>query len=221
MLSQEKLIAFDDLPEKLTLPCRKLIEQALLSTGASNQPRLIHLCGIPGAGKSTYAASLHRQLPDFALVQFDAIMESLPEYQQEKAVYGALTAFANWEKSARSIGYHLLQALLEKRRNVIFDHSAANAAHLQLIAGAKTWGYQVEMHYLPCSISVALKRVQVREKITQRHTPKTLLSQRQEALRQLLPPYQQQVHRFVEVPADWGCIGQTQLPISVQPAILP
>lgn len=198
-LKQGKLIEFDALPASLIAEATNLIDSYLNRTNKSEEPRLIHLCGIPGSGKSFYAQNYIESQPRFALVQFDTIMENLSGYQSELKNTGSCTAFTRWELPARSVGYHLLQALLENERNVLFDHSAAFRNHVDLITKAKNWGYTVEMHYISCSLKTAKKRIREREITTQRHTPEHLLQERYDLLEALIPFYKKTVHTFIEM----------------------
>jgi predicted ABC-type ATPase len=126
-------------------------------------------------------------------------MESLSRYQNDKSQLGLVEAFSRWELPARAIGYHLLQALVENNRSIFFDHSASSILHLELIRKLKGKGYKVEMHYLPCDPHIAVKRVQEREKIIQRHTPEKLIWEREALLKELIPQYRLLVDSFVEI----------------------
>lgn len=163
-----------------------------LPTQAQEHPRFIHMCGIPGSGKSTYTKSwLSNCAGDFSLVQFDGIMEALPGYRQTLEVKGARQAFADFELPARCIGYRLLDELVRRRQNIFFDHSAANRTHLRLLEALKLQGYRVEMHYLPCHPREAVKRISRRPA---RHTPEELIWERSALLEELLPLYKAMVH---------------------------
>jgi predicted ABC-type ATPase len=199
LLNEAKIIQFDDFPAVLESEVTTLISKSLIATQKSRSPKLIHLCGIPGSGKSTYAEKFLQKNTDFALVQFDAVMESLSEYQQDTLTEGLVKAFEKWELPARAIGYHFLQILLENRRNVFFDHSASVWDHLALVDKVKSWNYTIEMHYLPCSPIVAVERVRRREKIIRRHIPESLIWERHEILQELIPLYRDKVDVFIEI----------------------
>jgi predicted ABC-type ATPase len=157
-------------------------------------PRFIHMCGIPGSGKTTYTKNFMTENPHFALVQFDSIMESLPGYQFMLEVVGPRQAFAHYELPARTIGYRLLNELVQRRQHVFFDHSAANRAHLGLLQALKEQGYEVEMRYLECHPHEAIKRVQKRFSESSRHIPEELIWERAALLEELLPLYRQLVN---------------------------
>ncbi|MBK9144688.1 MAG: GNAT family N-acetyltransferase [Candidatus Melainabacteria bacterium] len=198
-LQQAKLIDFGEVPVTLINQATAIIERQLLESEPTRQPTLVHLCGIPGSGKTHYTNKFLARNPFYCLVQFDGVMESLPGYTCDRDNLGAREAFERWEMPARAVGYQLLQALLENKRNVIFDHSAAFPEHLDLIGKARAWGYKVEMHYMQCPTDIALSRLEEREKTQKRHTPRQLLFHRQNRLDELIPQYRKIVNRFVEV----------------------
>jgi len=199
LLSGKKLIDFEDVRDDLLVSTQALIQQSLEHSQGSEQPQLVHMCGIPGAGKTTYAENWLASHGNFNLVQFDAVMEQLDGYRKDKENLGAKEAFLRWELPARAVGYHLLKALVEQRRNILFDHSATSYRHLDLIAAVKNEMYFVEMHYIECMPENALARIQAREKEISRHTPPELVYERVKLLQELLPLYRKMVHHFVEV----------------------
>jgi predicted ABC-type ATPase len=194
-----KLIDVGEIRADLLAESSRIIKSALDSSSAQVKPRLVHLCGIPGAGKTTYAGRWMQENPDFALVQFDSIMEALHGYRSDVTTIGLVAAFANWELPARIIGYHLLHALIEASRNVLFDHSAAAPTHVPLLEKVKASGYLVEMHHLQCVPSEALMRIKEREAVDKRHTPPALVHERLQLLKDLVPRYEGIVDRFISV----------------------
>ena len=72
---------------------------AILETYAPHKrPQVIHLCGIPGSGKSTYARKLQQEKhPDHYILAFDQIMAQLSGYKADCRAVGLEQAFANWE----------------------------------------------------------------------------------------------------------------------------
>ncbi len=187
LLDHKEIFCYGEVPSALTPEAKELIAKAVAKTRPARAPRLVHLCGMPGSGKTTYAEQFRLREPGFALVQFDHVMESLSGYRVDKLEKGPVHAFKNWESPARAVGYRLLQALLERRHDVLFDHSAASHNHLTLIDTARAWGYSVEMHYLSCSVQLCLERVREREAKIGRHTPPRLVVERQVLLDELLP----------------------------------
>jgi len=194
-----KLIEFDDVRDDLLVEADALINSALASSRESANPIMVHMCGIPGCGKTTYTTKWHEGNDSFTVVQFDGVMEKLSGYRNDRAKLGLVEAFRLWELPARAIGYHLFQSLIENRRNVFFDHSATSRLHIDLISKVKGKGYFVEMHYIDCPPEEAAQRVRRREKIIQRHTPEQLIYERYELLKELLPIYQETVDKFVPV----------------------
>lgn len=196
LIATPKFIEFDDVRADLIDEANQLIDKALSESTLSRKPRMIHMCGIPGAGKTTYTNKWIANNKDFVVVQFDTVMEKLSGYQRERSETDLVQSFQNWELPARAIGYHLYQALVENNRNVFFDHSATSKLHIDLIKRTKAVGYAVEMHYIQCAPDEAARRVKEREKIIQRHTPEKLIHERHELLNELLPTYKSLVDRF-------------------------
>jgi predicted kinase len=203
LINKPKLIGFADVPTFLEDEAEAMIWQTASKTEAAASPKLIHLCGIPASGKSTYAQQFLLDNTNFALVQFDSIMANLVGYKRDCATSGLVNAFQVWELPARAIGYHLLQALLENKRNVLFDHTASFRNHLDLIDKVKEWGNVVEMHYLDCPPAVALERVRAREAAIQRHTPEHYIWDRCQLLEELIPLYRLKVDVFLTV-SGWN-----------------
>lgn len=196
MIKSPKFIEFDDVRPDLIPEARAIINDVLVNSKESSNPGLIHMCGIPGSGKTTHARQWLEKDSSFSLVQFDGVMEKLSGYQADRTNLGPVQAFKNWELPARAIGYHLFQSLIENRRNIFFDHSATSFAHVELIRRVKELGYFVEMRYIQCSPNEVMERVRIRERITQRHTPDHLIFERFELLNELLPTYREIVDRF-------------------------
>jgi predicted ABC-type ATPase len=195
----KKLIEVEAIRADLTEQVKGLIDAALSETKATTTPKLIHLCGIPGAGKTTYTNFFLKQNAHFALVQFDGVMEKLSGYHEALARFGSAHAFKQFELPARIIGYHLLQALVDNRRDVFFDHGALNRQHVQLLKAVSDRSYSVEMHYIECSLEVAFDRIGIREQSEGRHTPREIVSERHALLQELLPVYKELVAKFVLV----------------------
>lgn len=199
LIAGPKLINFDDVQPELREEAINLITDVLNRSRLSQSPKLVHLCGIPGAGKTSYATNWIVKNQDFVCVQFDTVMEHFSGYHRDRADSGLAAAFQAWELRARAVGYHLFQSLVEHQRNILFDHSATSGLHVELIRKVKALGYHVEMHYISCSPDEALKRVQAREKVIQRHTPEKLIHERHNLLPELLPVYESLVDVFVSV----------------------
>jgi len=195
----KNLIEVEAIRADLTAQAKALIEATLAETKASTKPKLIHMCGIPGAGKTTYTNFFLKQNSHFALVQFDSVMEKLSGYRDALTLAGPVRAFGQFEWPARIIGYHLLQALVDNRRDIFFDHGALNRQHVELLKAVAEKGYCVEMHYIECSLDEAHERIAKREQSQSRHTPKEIVSERHELLQELLPVYKDLVDKFVQI----------------------
>lgn len=194
-------------PDSLNPLPQKMLEKILVEYPYQENPCIIHLCGIPGSGKSTYARKLHQANTEYFVLSFDQIMSQIPDYKEDCENLGLEKALANWEVPARGIGYFLLECLLRSQRSVIFDHSASNESHVLLLeqigtGGATTGVYQTELLYIPCSLETANARVKQRQVEIQRHTPEFYLTERAKLIEQLLPKYRQVVHRYMEVVSE-------------------
>ncbi|HVY12849.1 MAG TPA: zeta toxin family protein [Alphaproteobacteria bacterium] len=201
-----KIIPYDDIREDLLPYARDVIATALDTYSAEDNCVFIHTIGLQASGKSTYTKHLHRHLPGYAYVGFDKIMEDHPRYWDCFHTHGAEQALEEWEKPARAIGYHLLQTLLENKRSIIFEHSAAHKDHPRLIKTAMDWGYITEMHYIPCSPELSIGRAKKRKRKGGRHVPEERIWERHALLEELLPIYRHLPHRFVTVKSVFGDI---------------
>ena len=67
---------------------------------------------------------------------------------------------------------------MRNQRSIIFDHSAANISHVNLLKQIQTLPYRVELHYISCKIATAHARAKERERqaklrrIAEESTPK-------------------------------------------------
>lgn len=171
-----------------------LITGFLNPQSVSNSPRLIHMCGLPGAGKSTFYHS--REWISHTFIAFDDIMEKLPGYQKDLIDLGSVRAFENWEIPARIIGYELFRRAVENHMNIFFDNGGASQTHLNLIRHISQYGYTTEMHYLKCSVELACQRAAQRQKQTLRHIPVETILHRQQMLDQFIPLYKKAADYF-------------------------
>lgn len=187
---------YDDIKSDMT---EIVIEKFLAAAPSVDHPFLIHMLGIPGAGKSTYYARHKEELPPHVFVGFDYVMEALPSYQKDLKEIGSVEAFKKWELPARVMGYELLQRAIAAKKNIFMDHGGSPQAHAELLSNIKTLGYKTKMIYVTCDVNVALKRVVEREKITHRHTPPQMIIDRAELIARLVPQYKGIVDEFVEV----------------------
>lgn len=164
------------------------------------QPCLMHMLGIPAAGKSTYYQEHKDEFPPHVFVGFDTVMEALPLYQKDLEKHGSVYAFRRWELPARVIGYELLERAIAAKKNIFFDHGGTPTAHAELLRNIKVLGYRTEMIYIKCDVDVAQKRAIEREKKTyRRHTPPQIIIDRAKLTEDLVPVYKEIVDDFIEV----------------------
>ncbi|MBX7143083.1 MAG: zeta toxin family protein [Oligoflexia bacterium] len=194
-----EILELDALSSPLRRDYHELTSAALKRSPLQLRPFFIHLAGVPGSGKSTYSKRLSAAHPDAYLLDFDGVMESLPAYRQHCEEHGLESAFRAWEIPARLVGYRLLISLLEHRRSIIFDHSASNPKHIEIMRTVSALGYRTEMHYLPCQPELALARIESRSAHNSRFTPAHLVIERAEALKVLIPNYRSLVSKFVTI----------------------
>lgn len=164
-----------------------IINHFLKNAQTSAMPKFIQIGGIPGAGKTTFC---HNHKWDQKLfISFDAIMEMITAYRQDLYKLGIPESFKKWEITARIIGYELLRRAILQKADIILEHSGVNTPHVQLIESLKKIGYKTQMYFILCSKDTALARALNREKITQRHTPPTIIDERFALVEKFLPTY--------------------------------
>lgn len=173
-----------------------LIQNYLQQAIAEKHPKIVHMLGIPGAGKTTYLKSYPYQ--NAVLIGFDDIMESLPCYQADKQSQGVEQAFKNWEVPAREIGYEILFQAIENRMNIIFDNGGSRSDHIELLAEMKNQGYEVTVIHLPITQELARERAARRE----RNLPLEYIPQRMALIESLIPRYKDVANAFIEVPCQ-------------------
>ena len=171
-----------------------IIAKYLQKASPSQYPVLIHMAGIPGAGKTTFYHS--RPWPEHVFIAFDDIMESIPAYQADLQKSGTVKAFANWELPARIIGYELLRRAVESRKNIFVDNGGSSKAHLSLMQNIKRFGYNSEMYYISCSLETAIARAAKREKEINRHIPVETIKERYIKTLENIKEYQKIVDKF-------------------------
>lgn len=188
MMPSLKGLVSSDYGKIKTKESERLIEESLKGLYGANEPQLLQVSGIPGAGKSTFCA---RHLGKNVLfISFDKIMCSLAGYQRDLAFLGAKEAFKRHEMPARIIGYEMLRRALKLRLNIMLEHSGANAAHLELFENARKAGYKTAVDFIVCDTGLALKRAAAREALIKRHVPESLILERAEKMGHYLTAYQ-------------------------------
>lgn len=182
-----KTLINSDYQSVKTPETESLIENALKGLVPSATPVLRQVSGIPGAGKSTYCAS-HLE-KNFLMLGFDKIMTTLSGYQQELKTNGAVAAFQKYEMPARIIGYELLRRALKLRLNIMFEHSGANCAHLELFENLPKIGYKTRVDFILCNTALASQRAKERAEKINRYVPETLIKDRAAGLKQYMKAY--------------------------------
>lgn len=153
-----------------------IIEGFIKSEVSRENPHLFQVSGVPGVGKTTYVKKVEANYDVF--VSFDSIMEKIPQYVEDLKKIGSVEAFKKWEMPARVVGYELLERCLDKKLNIIIEHSGVNEAHVQLFMNIKNLGYNTEIAFLKCSFDKAVERCAQRELETKRHTPEIYIENR-------------------------------------------
>lgn len=201
----------------------KIIEDKLKAAAASARPLFVHMLGIPGAGKSTFAQALFDHLANrlagsLTFVGFDRVMSEIPLYQSAS---DRVAAFATYELPARAAGYALLKGLVAKKASVILDHSGSAPTHVEMLRYAKGLGYTAFMVHIQCSAETAKARILVRAEVEGRHTPLHYVDDRQKAIAELLPKYTELLHGLVMLDnSGRGLTGVDRLTGSVADVIL-
>lgn len=180
-------------PHLTAILCNATREQA---------PFFVHTLGAPGAGKSSLVAALQHELPETrrpAVVAFDRLMAALPEYQRQT---DRVEAFRLYEGPARAAGYALLRELVDRRSDILLDHSGAFANHVTMLEHVKGQGYKVVVLHVLTDIDAAKRRVAARAETEGRHTPLDYVDQRDAIVRDLAPAYRAVADCYFEISND-------------------
>ena len=176
-----------------------IIENLLKTVSSVKTPKFVHMLGIPGAGKTTFYKNNQAQFKNFLRIDFDLVMEMLPQYQYDVQKLGSVKAFEKWQIPARIAGYELLRRAIESKKNIFFDHGGTPLCHRDLLKNIKQMGYQTTMYYIDCPVDIALVRSIEREKITKRHTPPQMIKDRSVLIKENIPVYQKLVDEFKKI----------------------
>jgi predicted ABC-type ATPase len=165
----------------------------------SSTPTVYAMAGIPAAGKSTFVAQAQNSglfpRPAFMLNP-DVVMTALPEYRQLHHAEGAEKAFEKLELPARKMAYDFLDEAVRMRYDIIKDMGNARQENLDLLIDLKQQGYRLVMYYITVSADEAIRRTQVRQQVTGRHTPTALVHERLASLSTLLTTYRKIADEF-------------------------
>lgn len=183
------------------LSLQQLVE-ARVDAAVAQRPYFVHMLGVPGAGKTTVARALIDRLtsrpPSF--VGFDALMEEMPEYRSAE---DREAAFAQFELPARAAGYRLIERLIAKKADILFDHGGSRADHVELLRFAReTADYRLAVLHVELDSGVARERVRRRFEAGGRHTPPHYIDERERAIRELLPSYRDVADHYTRFEND-------------------
>ena len=188
---------YQDKREEMAPYFEPLFAKMLAAVPSQENPKLVHMLGIPAAGKSTYYQQHKQDYVDYLFIGFDYIMQALPQYQQDLKILGSVKAFEKWQIFARVAGYELLFRGVEQRKNIFFDHTGHPACHVELVRKMCELGYKTKVIFIPCSVETAQKRAVTRELVTKRHTPPEMISERYVLIQQRVPQYEAICDEFV------------------------
>lgn len=172
----------------------RLINKSLSGLIPSAAPELLQISGIPGAGKSTFCAAHPKK--NYLFLSFDRIMTALRGYQEELKKNGSVAAFQKYEMPARIIGYELLRRALNKKVNIMFEHSGTNKAHLELFRNIRQKGYTTAVDFIICDTATAIRRAQKRAEETKRYVPETLILERAAKFKEYMDAYKKETARI-------------------------
>lgn len=168
----------------------------------TNSPILLHMLGIPGAGKTTFLTILQSLWPmdnKPFLLGFDQVMQAMPEYQ---TFANPVDAFAALELAARERGYQMMEELLESGQSFLFDNGGSAATHVDILKRAEAKGFRVVVVSICTAIQDAQKRVDIRAVQEGRHTPMNYLDDRALKIAALHEEYQSLTPYFFEMTND-------------------
>ena len=188
MPSLKELISADYLSVK-TAESERIIGDSLKGLIPVSRPQLKQISGIPGAGKSTYCIT---HMPtNYLFLSFDKIMTSMSGYQKTLKAKGAEAAYEQYEMPARIIGYELLRRALNKKVNIMFEHSGTNNAHIEMFKNLPAIGYQTEADFIVCDTALAISRIQKRHREISRYVPESLVRERAGKFKDYMKIYKQ------------------------------
>lgn len=119
---------------------------------ADTRPRLVLLCGLPGAGKTTLARRLEEQMPALRLCPDEWMTELAVDLFDEAA-----------RERLEGLFWGLAQRVLRLGGSVILENGFwGRAERDEKRAGARALGAAVELHYLDVPLDELWRRVELR-----------------------------------------------------------
>lgn len=171
---------FPEVPDKDKIQ-QDILDRALVAAKSyppRDKPYWIQVMGIPGSGKTTFT---HQLIPSLAsrtpylIDSFDSFMVQFNGYTQAPDLK---TAFTQYEGPARALGFAVIQKLIEKRCDIVFEHSMSYPPARDLLYFAKEQGYQIVLVRILVPVEEAKARVKVQESVIGRHVPESLIDER-------------------------------------------
>ena len=151
------------------------------------------IAGAPASGKTSFAVSARNNglLPADAFVHdCDAVMESMPGYQQQLLNEGSIAAFNSWELPARELAEQQLKQQVAAKNSIIYDRSCALTSSYEFLKDlVQNKHYKLIMHLLYIDVNEACIRAKQRETIIGRYTSEIMVSERLTMLSSLWPEY--------------------------------
>ena len=164
-------------------------------------PVVYAMCGIPGAGKSSFVKQMQEKgtFPAQAFVlNPDLVMEALPVYHQLESELGAEKAFKELELPARDLAYGMLQMAQDRKLHIIKDMGCTRQENIDKLSDLKAAGYQLDVFYIDVQPVTAFRRIQNRE----RHTPPEMVTERYQALATIVPQLMVMADHFIHYNND-------------------